>query len=108
GSLPNEIMTRAGLDNVATEIGMASYAQMALEIIVTKGVDVLIVSNSRDGPPAMATEILKHPVISRIADRTRVVTMPTRMWNCAGPVVVDAIELLMNAANEVRAKRQRE
>ena len=31
--------------------------------------------------------------------------MPTRMWNCAGPSVVDAIELLMRAANDVRDKK---
>jgi iron complex transport system substrate-binding protein len=56
----------------------------------------------------MATEVLKHPVIARIADRTRVVVMPTRMWNCGGPAIVDAIELLMGAAKEARNKAARE
>ena len=32
------------------------------------GVDVLILSASRDGPQAMATDILKHPVLSALAD----------------------------------------
>ena len=52
----------------------------------------------------MATEILKHPVIARISDRTRIVGMPTRMWVCGGPAAVDAIELLMQVAQEVRSR----
>ena len=65
---------------------------------MTENVEVLIVSASRDGPPAMATEVLKHPVIARIADRTRVVVMPDALWNCGGPAIVDAIELLTGVA----------
>jgi iron complex transport system substrate-binding protein len=104
-TLANEIISRAGLENIAASLRIDNYGQIPLETIVTEKVEVLIVSASRDGPPAMATEVLKHPVIARIADRTRVVVMPTRMWNCAGPSVVDAIELLMRAAKDFRDKK---
>ena len=67
GSLVDEIMTRAGLENVAATLKIGNYGQMPLEIVVTKAIDVLIVSASRDGPPAIATEMLKHPVLSRIS-----------------------------------------
>jgi len=30
--------------------------------------------------------------------------MPTRMWGCGGPAIVDAIELLMGVAKDVRSK----
>ena len=71
---------------------------------MTQGVEILIVSATRDGPPAMATEVLKHPVIARISDRTKLVVMPTRMWTCAGPSIVDASELLLRAAQDGRDK----
>jgi iron complex transport system substrate-binding protein len=103
-TLSNEIMTRAGLENIAATLKIDNYGQVPLEIVVSQGVEVLIVSAARDGPPAMATEMLKHPILARIADRTRVVVMPTRMWSCGGPAVVDAIELLLGATNELRAK----
>jgi iron complex transport system substrate-binding protein len=107
-TLANEIMTRAGLDNIAASLRIDNYGQIPLETIVTQNVEVLIVSANRDGPPAMATEVLKHPVIARISDRMRLVVMPTRMWTCGGPAIVDAIELLMGAANDVRGKAGRE
>jgi iron complex transport system substrate-binding protein len=107
-TLANEIMRRAGLENVAASLKIDNYHQIPLEMIVTHGVEIVIVSASRDGPPAMAIEILKHPVLAQISDRTRLVVMPTRMWTCGGPAIVDAIELLMKVANEVRGKAGRE
>ena len=66
GTLADDIMTRAGLRNVAAHLKIDNYNQIPLETIVTQGVEILIVSATRDGPPAMATEVLKHPVIARI------------------------------------------
>jgi iron complex transport system substrate-binding protein len=86
GTLVDEIMTRAGLTNVAAELGIDNYGQIPLETVVANAVDVLILSASRDGPPALATEILRHPVLSALADRTRLVVLPGRLWNFAGEV----------------------
>jgi iron complex transport system substrate-binding protein len=102
GTLADEIMTRAGLTNVAAELAIDNYGQIPLETLVANAVDVLIVSASRDGPPALATEILRHPVIAALSDRTRVVVLPGRLWNCGGPAIVEAIERLRQVADEVR------
>jgi iron complex transport system substrate-binding protein len=104
GTLVDEIMTRAGLTNVAAELAIDNYGQIPLEAVVSSAVDVLILSASRDGPPALATEILRHPVLSALADRTRLVVLPGRLWNCGGPAVVDAIERLTQVASEARGK----
>jgi iron complex transport system substrate-binding protein len=107
GTLADDIMTRAGLENVAATLKIDNYGQIPLETIVTQGIEVLILSASRDGPPAIATEVLKHPVLARISERTRLVAMPTHMWTCGGPAVVDAVELLTRVAKDVRAKNLR-
>ena len=73
-------------------------------MVVMNRIDVLIVGSNRDGPPAMATELLRHPVLSRLSGRTRVVVMPNRLWNCGGPALVEAVERLMRVAKEVRRK----
>jgi iron complex transport system substrate-binding protein len=104
GTLVDEIMTRAGLTNVAAELAIDNYGQVPLEAVVASGVDVLIVSASRDGPPALATELLRHPVLAALSDRARVVVMPGRLWNCGGPAVVEAIERLRHVADDARAR----
>lgn len=98
GSLVDEILTLAGLRNIATELGVESYGQIALETVALGGADMLILNETPDGPPSLAHEVLHHPVIVRLGGRLRLVALPSRLWTCAGPSVLDAIELLADAA----------
>ena len=107
GSLADQVMTVAGLDNVAAKLRTDNYAQIPLEVVALHKVDVLIVSAARDGPPAMAIETLRHPILSQLKE-TRIVVLPGRLWTCAGPGVAEAAERLGAVADEVaRAKATR-
>jgi len=102
GSLIDEVVTHAGFENMATRLGIGESGQVSLEIITMNPVDVLIVSSYRDGPSAMATEFLKHPVLSHLSDRTRVVVLPNRLTDCGGPALVEAVERLMRRKRSSR------
>ena len=101
GTLVDDIMTRAGLDNVAAHMNLGNYTQLPLETVVRSDVDVLIVSARRDGPPSLATALLDHPVLSKLGPKTHVVVMPTNLWSCGGPEVAEAVALLHAAAEAV-------
>jgi iron complex transport system substrate-binding protein len=108
GSLIDEIITRAGFENVAATLGLGKYGYVPLEVVTMNAIDVLIVSASRDGPPALATETLRHPVLTKPSGKTRVIVLPSRLWNCSGPELVQAIEQLAQAAQDVRGEARRE
>lgn len=98
GSLVDEILTTAGFVNLAAELGIDNYGQIALETVALGQADILILNTTPDGPPSLAHEILHHPVLARLGDRSKLVALPAKLWTCAGPAVVDAIELLIDAA----------
>ncbi len=98
GSLVDEILTAAGLTNLAAELGIDNYGQIALETVALGKADILILNTTPDGPPSLAHEILHHPVLARLGDRLKLVALPSKLWTCAGPAVIDAIELLLDAA----------
>jgi iron complex transport system substrate-binding protein len=102
GSLVDEIFDRAGLENVAAERGIDNYGQLPLESIVTSAVDILILNADRDGPPSLATETLNHPALAKLAGNTRLVVLPSRLWTCGGPGIIEAIERLRPIAKAVR------
>ncbi|MBN9456633.1 MAG: ABC transporter substrate-binding protein [Bosea sp.] len=102
GSLVDEILTRAGLVNIAAELGIESYGQIPLETVALAGAEILVLNDTPDSPPSLAHEVLHHPVIARLSDRLRLVPLPSRLWTCAGPSVVDAIELLVAAREQPR------
>jgi iron complex transport system substrate-binding protein len=107
-SLTDEVITRAGMENLSATLGIDNYGEVPLEVVVTSPVDVLILSSYRDGPPAMATEVLRHPVLEKLSNRMRIVVVPGRLWACAGPGNIAAIALLNKVADEVRRKDMRE
>jgi iron complex transport system substrate-binding protein len=101
GTLVDDIMTRAGLDNVAAHMKLGNYSQLPLEIAVRSDVDILIISARRDGPPSLATALLDHPVLSKLGPKTHIVVLPTNLWSCGGPEVAEAIARLRAAAQDV-------
>lgn len=102
GSLVDEILTQAGLVNIAAELGIESYGQIPLETVALAGADVLVLNDTPAGPPSLAHEVLHHPLIGSLSGRLRLVALPSRLWTCAGPSVVEAIELLAAATEAAR------
>lgn len=100
GTLADEVMSAAGLVNIAAKLRTNSYGTIPLEIVALHEVDVLIVSAARDGPRSRATELLSHPILSKLK-RTRIVVLPGRLWNCSGPGVAEAVERLGAVASDI-------
>ena len=101
-SLVDEIFARAGIDNLAARAGVDNYGRLPLETIVRSGADIAILNADRDGPPSLATEFLRHPALAGLDERTRLVVLPSRLWTCGGPAVVEAIERLSAIARDSR------
>jgi iron complex transport system substrate-binding protein len=99
GSLVNELLQRAGLVNLATRLGIDNYLQIPLETVALQQADVLILNGESVGAPSLATETLHHPIVAKLGERLEVISMPSRLWTCAGPSVADAVALLIERTN---------
>lgn len=103
GSLVDDLMTRAGLRNLAAEQGLERYGEVPLEVIANAKPDILIIDADPDKARTLAYQMLDHPLLRHIP--LHMVALPSRLWTCAGPAVVDAIAILSAAAMEVRAEK---
>lgn len=101
GSLIDDLLTRAGLDNVVRRLNLGNYSLVPLEVLVKSDVDVLIVSASGGAGMSLATQLLKHPIVEHLAASRRVVRLPSRLWSCGGPEVVDVVTQLRRVVDEV-------
>ena len=99
GSLVNELLERAGLANLATRLGIDNYLQIPLEAVALQQADVLILNGESNGAPSLATEALHHPIVAKLGKRLKLVSMPSRLWTCAGPAVLDAVQRLIDETN---------
>lgn len=104
GSLVDALVTAAGLRNLGAEARFARQRRISLEGIVRLAPDVLII-DADETSPARAYEMLHHPAIARIPSRPVVVRISPRLWTCAGPQIVEALDTLRHAARAAGERR---
>lgn len=98
GSLPDALMRRAGLDNIAGRIPTDRLGQLSVEDIVTAAPEVLILDMDADSPPSLARSLIQHPALEHAAGNADIVPLPARLWSCPGPQLVEAFARLAAAA----------
>lgn len=101
-TLPGEIMTRAGLHNIASDIGIAFYGALPLETLILQDPDMILVGRPYAGH-ARATELLAHPALSRLEKLRQIDT--GRDWTCETPALLDAVESLVQLRQDWEARQ---
>lgn len=86
GTLIDELMTRAGLVNLADQLGKPPLSHVSLEEMVAARPDFLIVESATDRVIDQGTEMLHHPVLAGIPR----ISMPQAWTVCGGPAYVTA------------------
>jgi iron complex transport system substrate-binding protein len=107
GSLVDEILRRAGMINLAAALDIGAYQQISLERLALLDADVLIVDGESFGAPSLATEALRHPIVAELSHSLRVVSLPSRLWTCAGPALVEAVQRLVDGTAGLKAREAR-
>ncbi len=102
-TLADDLMRRAGLDNVAARLSPDRLGQLPLEEIVNARPQVLILDTDPKAPPSMAGAIMQHPVLAHAAIEAQMISLPSRMWACVGPQLAEAYQRLAAGAEAARA-----
>lgn len=105
GSILDEVITRAGFVNLAGEIATGGAGQVSLEAALLARPDVLILDADPRRGPALASQIATHPLLRKLRRQVAVVSLPSRLWTCAGPQLADAVEALSREAARIAAAR---
>lgn len=101
GSLADDLMARAGLDNLAARLPADKFGQLPLEEVVVARPDVLIVDTDPAAPPSLAESLLAHPALRDLAGQGRTLALPARLWACAGPELATAAARLSAASTAI-------
>lgn len=94
GSLSHDVMLRAGLKNVASDLGGGTYGAVPLERVIMSPPRLLILDDSYAMTSSRAQSLLRHPAFVNLGARTTIYRIPSKLWLCPGPWVADAVALL--------------
>ncbi|MEL4069456.1 ABC transporter substrate-binding protein [Ochrobactrum sp. GPK 3] len=99
GTLIDEAVKLAGLDNIADRAGVNGPAALPLEMLVMEKPDMLILS-ANERAPALAFQNFQHPALRAIEREAKAMTLPDNLTVCGGPFSVEAVAKLGEAARD--------
>ena len=91
------VLEVVGFKNKAAELGVTGTTVLSMERLIAASPDVLILSSFGDGGTSIAQEMLNHPVFAKSMKGKTLIRVPTRLWVCPGPMLAEAVELLMES-----------
>lgn len=94
GTLTHDVLSAAGLVNLAPKLMPGSYGSVPLEAVVAAAPRLLILDDSYSGSSSRAQRLLRHRAFLSLKARTTLYEIPSRLWLCPGPWVAEAVERL--------------
>ncbi|MDX6805818.1 ABC transporter substrate-binding protein [Terrihabitans rhizophilus] len=104
GSLLDDLIGRAGFTNIVRV--QDENREFSLEDALLLRPQALIIDAEPGGGPALASEIVHHPALRKLAADIAIVSLPSRLWTCPGPQLGTAVDVLRRAAEGIH-RRQR-
>ena len=93
-TLENDLFEHAGYRNLAVEMGISGFQSISLESLVAADPDVLQIDRGLSRQDSLATATLAHPALEKLLQKREFLDIPVNLTICAGPMIVDAIEMM--------------
>jgi iron complex transport system substrate-binding protein len=96
-SFAHELMTLAGVRNVAAELGLDRWGSLSLETLLRSSPDLIVFSGYHANAASLANMTLQHPALARLRGKVRTVTVPAPLAACGLPASLRAVDILQDA-----------
>lgn len=93
GTLQDEMLARAGYRNASESYGLRQWDVLPLETLVSNPPDVIFTPLKGDD---WRSHAMRHRVLARITEKTRIVAFPEKLLNCGGPSIISAMRILQS------------
>jgi iron complex transport system substrate-binding protein len=95
GFLEDELLRRAGFDNVAARLGIVGQGTASLERMIAAKPELIVFGVEDDAPPSLSVRLFAHPAIARLGAKR--LTLPPILWTCGAWFTAEAVERLAAA-----------
>ena len=101
GTLRDEFLNSLGMKNLASEQGLIGSGKLPIELLISEQPDFLLIDQSGLHDEKLAQPLLQHPVLEQYFPAEKVIVLPSTLFQCAGPSLVEAYELMAQALGKL-------
>jgi len=94
-SLVDDLLKTIGLRNLASEMGLGYWGHLTVEDLLLAKPDVIVLNTEHTRKPALATQQQRHPALAKFWATRQVVEVPSQLWQCGNPLLVEAARGLL-------------
>jgi iron complex transport system substrate-binding protein len=106
GSLVDEVLREAGFDNQAAAAKLGPAGRMPLEMLIADPPEVIVRANAAQDFRTVLGDNLRHPAFKALERSRPSVHMPMNEWLCGTPRIVQAVERLATAREELHQRAE--
>ena len=106
GSLVDEVLRDAGFDNMAGHVRIGPAGRLPLETLIADPPDVIVRANAASDFRTVLADNLRHPAFQALEATRPSVHIPMNEWLCGTPRIVQAVERLAVAREELHARAE--
>lgn len=96
-SVTDELMSAVGFVNVAARHQLVGYRPLPLEMLISDPPDVLLAGDTTAAAATQAEHLVHHRALRALESRMSREPFPARLFNCAGPTMILALDALVAA-----------
>lgn len=100
-TLRNDFLNSIGIKNLAAEQGLVGSGKLSLELLIAEKPDFLLIDRVSVHDENLAQALLQHPVLARYFPPEKVIVLPSTLFQCAGPGLIEAYEIMAQALSEL-------
>lgn len=89
-SVIHDLLGVLNLRNLGADPALAGQPVLPVETLLIADPDILVVTSYGADAPSLATAVVDHPALSKLRAERPVITVPTMLWDCGTPLVVEA------------------
>lgn len=100
-SMQGDLIEMAGYENLSATVGIIGSGYIDLETLIKYQPEYIIMQYESENHNSLAQRFLMHPALRQALPNTQAIEIPSRLWACASPYMIDALEILANAHPEL-------
>jgi len=103
GGVSDEILSSAGLQNMAPKLSLTRSGTLPVESVLTVSPELLILNDNDNLPPARANLVLRHPALAALRGHALVARFALTPLLCPGPWSADIAAPLAGLGRKARS-----